>query len=431
MKAVLSNRILLSYSDELYEKLKKELTYYIPPMSRRDPGYNISTLKRVGRRAISIPSGRVDLIPSNYEIIDKRTDIPVTFPRFAAQLRPSQEKIYNEVDSSCLINANPSWGKTFTSLAIAGKLSQRTLVIVHNIGLRDQWVKEIKKVYGITAGVIGSGEFTLHPIITVANIQTLKKHAAALADKFGTVILDECHHTPAKTFQETLNLFKAKYKLGLSATLIRKDNLHKILPDYFGTTIHYTPQENQLVPKVLLVQTPIVLSSNPHVAWGIKINDLCNNPNYFKIITDLAEAYSKAGHKVLVVCPRVEFIKDCINKHTSIAYGVYGDIPLEEREAIQKELEHHPEKNILYGTASIYTEGISLNYLSCLILATPINNTPVLKQLVGRVTREHPNKKDPVIVDVVLSGATAKNQAKTRTAFYIDNEYNIELVDLT
>ena len=102
--------------------------------------------------------------------------VPVDFPDFKLVLRESQQAVYDELDDSCIINAWVSWGKTFTGLAIAGKLGQKTLVITHTVPLRNQWAKEVEKVYGIAPGIIGSGNFNTDSCIVVGNTQTLYRN---------------------------------------------------------------------------------------------------------------------------------------------------------------------------------------------------------------------------------------------------------------
>ena len=99
-----------------------------------------------------MPIGRTDLIPEDYEIVDKRNDIPVEPLDFKFTLRDSQQSVYDEVEGSCIINAWVSWGKTFTALAIANKLQQKTLIVTHTLALRSQWEKEVQKVFGVTGG---------------------------------------------------------------------------------------------------------------------------------------------------------------------------------------------------------------------------------------------------------------------------------------
>ena len=85
-------------------------------------------------------------------------------------------------------------------------------------------------------------------------------------------------------------------------------------------------------------------------------------------------------------------------------------------------------KNVLYGTQAIFSEGISLDNLSCLILGTPINNEPLLTQLVGRVIREKEGKISPVILDIHLKGNTAKRQASNRMGYYMKQGWEIRYI---
>mgnify|MGYP000011397591 CR=1 FL=1 len=86
------------------------------------------------------------------------------------------------------------------------------------------------------------------------------------------------------------------------------------------------------------------------------------------------------------------------------------------------------ELDILYGSQSIFGEGISVNELSALVLATPINNEPLLIQLIGRIIRKLEGKQQPVVVDIHLKGNTASRQARARSAVYIKQGYDIQVV---
>ena len=155
MKAVLSNRIYLNVTEAQRDLIDRELTYKIPSYNPLDPPLIIKNMARVRKEMITIPSGREDLIDDDYEVVDKRVLIPAEFPEFQYDLRPSQEEVYQKVEDNCIINAWVSWGKTFTALAIAAKLKQKTLVVVHTIALRSQWEKEVEKVFGIKPSIVG------------------------------------------------------------------------------------------------------------------------------------------------------------------------------------------------------------------------------------------------------------------------------------
>ena len=188
VKAVISNRIYLECNLELREKISKELTYKIMPRNPNDPPIIIKNMARVRENLVTIPIGRTDLIPNEYEIVDKRIMVPVDFPDFRYILRESQQVVYDELDDNCIVNAWVSWGKTFTGLAIAGKLGQKTLVVVHTVPLRNQWAKEVEKVYGFTPGIIGSGKFDIEPPIVIeihrVSIETFQRFKKSLVQLF-------------------------------------------------------------------------------------------------------------------------------------------------------------------------------------------------------------------------------------------------------
>ena len=131
---------------------------------------------------------------------------------------------------------------------------------------------------------------------------------------------------------------------------------------------------------------------------------------------------------VLLVSDRTEFLERCGEVCGDRAAVVTGQT--KERDAVHQLFRKH-EKDILCGAISIYKEGISENYLSCLILGAPVNNDPLLEQLIGRIQRIYPNKLTPLIVDLVLQGATAKKQSAARAALYAREGYKVTLIDLT
>ena len=429
MKAVLSDKIWMNFTPELYEMVKLACTYKIPSKIPNDPPTIRRNYGLVGHRFITVPIGKQEIIPKNYTIVDRRVLNPVKFPEFKFTLRKSQQEVYDDISDNCLINADVSWGKTFTAIAIATKLSQKTLVITHTVPLRTQWEEEIKKTLGITPGIIGSGklEYKKHPIV-VANVQTLRKHIQTLKDEFGTVILDEVHHAPAKIFTECLENMRARYKIGLSATLKRKDFLHVAIPDYFSNKVYKPPSENQMKPEVLIVKTDIPFSSNNMIPWANRVNELMSRPEYREIIEALCNTYADKGHKVLLVCDRTEFLEDMHQRLLDRSVLITGET--KNRDELHNLLRNE-ERDILCGAISIYKEGISENYLSCLILGTPINNDPMLKQLIGRVVRKYPGKITPVIIDIMLKGATARRQAATRAGRYARKGYTVKLLELT
>ena len=424
MKPVLSNRSDLNVTDAQRDLIDKELTYKIPSYNPLDPPLIIKNMARVRKEMITIPSGREDLIDDDYEVVDKRLLVPAEFPEFQFKLRPSQEEVYKKVEDNCIINAWVSWGKTFTALAIAAKLKQKTLVVVHTIALRSQWEKEVEKVFGIKPSIVGSGKFNLDGPIVIGNVQTLTRRVPDIAGEFGTIILDEMHHVSSPTFSKIIDKCRARYKIGLSGTIERKDGKHVVFRDYFSPIVYFPPKENYMTPKVDKIHSEIRFLDGGSIPWAKKINELAYNDEYQHTIAMIASTYAAKGHKVLVVADRVEFLKNCAKLSGENAIVITGETPHEERPPMMDRI--NKDKDILYGTQSIFSEGISLDALSCLVLGTPVNNEPLLTQLIGRIIRLKEGKKTPTIVDINLKGNTARKQANNRSGYYIKQGYKIQ-----
>jgi superfamily II DNA or RNA helicase len=284
MKAVLSNRIYMSANAKRQKLIDQELTYAIPSYNPMEPPHIIKNMGRINSTLITVPIGRLDLIEEGTEIIDKRVLVPVNFPEFKFKLRDSQTKVYNEINDNAMLNAFVSWGKTFTAIAIAAKLGQKTLVVVHTLALRTQWEKEIKKCLGITPGIIGSGKFNTDPIIVVANVQTLSKRIMEVRSMFGTIILDEMHHVSAPTFAGIIDKCTSRYKIGLSGTLKRKDGKHVIFNDYFGFDVHRPPKENYMIPKVVIIKSEVRFPDSSKLPWAKRVNEVAYNDGYQRLV---------------------------------------------------------------------------------------------------------------------------------------------------
>jgi superfamily II DNA or RNA helicase len=427
-KAVLSNRIYLDTTPELLEQLKKTLTYKIkkpprPGLTRFSQFEIVKNYKLLSRGAIAIPIGRVDLIPKDYEIVDKRIQEEYPYPDPKLPLRDTQITIYNDIKDNCFINAMVGFGKTFLALHVARKLGQKTLIVCHNTMLRDQWIEEVEKLYGMDVGIIGSGRFDIDHVITIGNIQTLTKELPSIAKEFGTVIVDECHHITAITFSTFLDGMYSRYKIGLSGTMNRKDGKHILFKDFFGLTLYQPPQENTMVPRVRIIKTGVGLSEGD--PWAIKINKLLYDPDYQELIAVIAAKEIAEGHKVLIIADRVEFLQKVGELIGEECVCIVGETTFEQRAELKRQIEDG-EKSCIAGSRQIFSEGISVNILSCVILAAPMANDSLLEQIIGRIMRNHPNKLDPLVIDMNFNSPSDKRQNNLRLGFYQRKGWKIE-----
>lgn len=430
-KAIISNKIYLDTTPEVLDELKKKLTYKIKKPPR--PGLThfsmfeiIKNYKLLPKGIISIPVGRADLIPKDYEIVDKRVTHSMPFPNPKLQLRDGQQKVFDEVTDSCFINAMVGWGKTIAALHIARKLGQKTLIVCHNTMLRDHWIKEVGILYGMPVGQIGSGVYDIDHAIVVGNIQTLTKEVAKIAKEFGTVIIDEAHHCPANTFTDFIDGMYARYKIGLSGTMQRKDGRHILFKDFFGHKVFQPPVEGTLVPEVKIIKTGISLS--PGDPWAIKVNKLLYDPDYQGLVASIAAIQIGRGHKVLIIADRIEFLQNVKELIGESCVCITGGTSFEEREKLKEQIESG-EKDCVAGSRQIFSEGISVNPLSCVILASPIaapaGGDGLLEQIIGRIMRQSPDKLTPLVVDLNFAGPADRKQNKDRYGFYMRKGWKI------
>ena len=176
---------------------------------------------------------------------------------------------------------------------------------------------------------------------------------------FGTVILDEMHHVSSPTFTRIVDASKARYKIGLTGTMERKDGRHVIFCDYFNTNVYKPPKENYLVPKVNVIKSGVRFPDGAKTPWASRINAIAYNWEYQNMIALLAAKYAAQGHKVLVVSDRVDFLKACSRLVGDNCICVTGEIPHEQRPNMIKQI--FDDKDVLCGTQSIFSEGISVD----------------------------------------------------------------------
>jgi superfamily II DNA or RNA helicase len=427
-KVVLSNRLYFRPESDTHEKhIINELTYRIEVKTGQKGKYKsievIKNYKRMPGGIISIPQGRMDLLPEEYELVDKRVTSPVPFPLPRIALRAAQVPVYDQVVDSCFINAKVGWGKTFTALNIARKLGQKTLIITHTAMLRDQWRDEVRELFGMEPGIIGSGKFDIEDhAIVIGNVQTVTKVLDRIQKEFGTVILDEAHHVPATTFSAIIDSIYSRYRIALSGTMLRTDGKHVIFKDYFGPTLIQPPQSDTMNPVVKLIPTGISLPTQ--LGWAQKINKLLYDEDYQQFVASLAITQILNGHSVLIVADRVEFLTNVKELIGANCVLITGETDYDTRKDLISRVETG-EAMCVAGSRQIFSEGISINRLSCVILAVPTSNPISLEQIIGRVMRQHPDKLDPVVLDLQFSSGPEKRQNTARQGFYLSKGWKV------
>lgn len=425
MKAVLSNKIFIEIKDqELLESIKTSLMHVIMQKNITgsfEPIY-VTLMTKIKDGIYTMPIGRQDLIPEGYEIVDKRVTVDdyIPTPNHLFKLRKDQQEVLDAVNDSTIIYGNPGFGKTFLMLFLAHKLQQRTLILVHNTILAEQWVDEVKKVLGFTPGRIISSELTGTNLpVVVANIQTFIKHKEKYAKTFGLFCVDEAHRAPSKMLRKASESSHAKYKIGLTGSTRRKDGMHVLLPDLFSRESIKPKDANTIVPHYM----NFTYKGEPSYTvgtWAKDITTMYEHKEIQNFIMTIVALLMKANRCVLLLGNRVNFLKDVAERLKGEL--IVGATSKEDRDKASKAIADG-KSNLLVGTMTILKEGYNNPRLDTLLVVEPISdNNPLLEQVNRRVLRKCAGKENALIVDIDI-GRYWKKAFNSRQVFYKSQRY--------
>ena len=301
-----------------------------------------------------------------------------------------------------VIIAPPGSGKTMIGMELIAKRELPALVLVHRKQLLDQWVDRIQTYLNISKIKIGTFSGTRKKVgkeITVALMQSLVryKNIAELENKFGTIIVDECHHIPAKTFREVIANLNSQYLYGLTATPKRKHNDEQLIYVYIGEIIAEMKSgdfeeenaENTVSrkPKIIIKETNLEIpfqwkTDKFQLLAKIISFDTARN----KIIVDDILDQVKVGNKTLVLSERkehLEIIELCL-KGKCETIVISGDDSAPSRVSKLEQI-RDGHYNVILSTGQFFGEGLDIKNISTLILAFPFSFEGKLIQYIGRL----------------------------------------------
>ncbi len=371
---------------------------------------------------IALPRGCLDaaleLLRDNAigcELIDERyAGLPLDVT-FAGTLRLDQEfavatMLHHDAGVLC---APTAFGKTVTAAAMIARRGVNTLVLVHRTELLKQWQERLQSFLGVSKGVVGTiggGKAKPTGKIDIAVMQSLSRQGEvnSLVEHYGHVIVDECHHVGAASFDAILKQAKAKYVLGLTATPIRRDGQQPIIFMQCGPTRH-TAAKPTGAPHDLAV-TPYTLHSRIDLPPEAGIQDVfrhlaIDQARTAAIAAEVVNAYGQ-GRKVLVLTERTEHldaIQTALDGKVASLVVLHGRIAKKQRATLIAELNALPPDTprVLLATGKLVGEGFDHPPLDTLVLAMPVSWKGTLQQYAGRLHREHVTKTDVRIIDFV------------------------------
>jgi superfamily II DNA or RNA helicase len=355
-------------------------------------------------------------------IRDERIGKKRVKPTFDGTLTPVQEKAVKKIRESDIgiLMAPPGAGKTVMACKLIADRKVSTLILVHRQPLLEQWKERLSTFLKIPIkgiGTLSGSKKKMTGKIDVGMLQSVTRldGLSEIAEKYSQIIVDECHHIPATSFESVLKQLPARYVLGLSATPYRKDGLEKIMFFQCGPVRYeIQPSEVSEIPKeVSIFETSLVLPEEigNRPPYHILIHYLVQNESRNKLIaTKVADAL-EGRRFVLLVSDRkdhLELIGELIHSQSPEVERVVLEGTLsakERRTALARihELRASGKQVMLMATASLIGEGFDLPELDTLVFATPLSFEGRVIQYAGRIHRESPEKKSAQIIDFVDS----------------------------
>jgi len=365
---------------------------------------------------------------------------------FRGVLRPEQQLAADQLIKNDIgvLSASTAFGKTVIGAWLIAQRQVNTLVIVHRRQLMDQWVESLQSFLGLEkkeVGQVGGGKHKATGLVDVAMIQSLvdKGTVNDLVENYCQIIVDECHHISAASFEQVIRQAKARFVTGLSATVTRQDGHHPIIFMQCGPVRYRVDDRQQNVlhsftHRVIVRRTNFVI---PTQLAGIQqpgIQEiyamLATDPIRNQIIVnDVIEAV-RAGRSPVLLTERREhltYFADELAEKVKNIIVLSGGMGRKQRTSLMNQLKNIPEdeERLIIATGRYLGEGFDDARLDTLFLALPIAWRGTVAQYAGRLHRNYERKSEVIIYDYVddqvpvLSGMFAKRKKGYKAIGYI------------
>jgi len=321
-----------------------------------------------------------------YKLLDKRTFENIETKKVRFTLRPEQDdaiKAIIRTDISICV-APPGFGKTLLGAKMFEVRACKTLIVVNKNMLLNQWIERFVDYFEYDKkdiGYLGKGKNKLNGNIDVATMQSLKNSPDLIHD-YSFVIVDECHHIPAVTFEQIIKNFKGKYLLGLSATPNRKDGLQPILYQQLGDIAYEYKKKKTHNNKLEIIRTDFISEADN---YSTIINELCIDENRNNLIID--QLKTNINRKILVLTDRIEHInilEHMLNEEQIEFVSIHGSMNKKDQVENMAKVQ---DSSLILATTSYFGEGIDFPHLNTILFATPISYYGRLVQYLGRIGR--------------------------------------------
>ncbi len=356
------------------------------------------------------------------EIIDERFPGSPVDLQFQGILRPEQQEAADAMLSEDIgvLSATTGFGKTVIAAYMIAQRKTNALILVHRRQLLHQWNAQLTSFLDLSAsqiGQIGSGKRKPTGEIDVATIQSLfrKNVVDDIVGEYGYLIVDECHHVSAWSFENVVRQSKAKYVTGLSATVTRKDGHHPIIFMQCGSVRHRVDDRQQAEArpfnhKTIIRKTEFTLPEaiqdeerpSIHQIYSALVNDEKRND---MIVTDVLNALNDKRSPVVLTerLQHLTYLADRLSPQVQNVFVFRGGMGAKKIRLLKKQLANLPddEERLILATGRYLGEGFDDARLDTLFLTLPISWRGTLIQYAGRLHRLHYLKKEVLVYDYV------------------------------
>ena len=422
---ILKNQIILDkrqINKDLTKFLKSNLNFinseYIIKQKIGRSVYGVQkffNLIKESKETIMVPRGFLNQLVKffnenkiNFKVIDERNKLGSLVFNSKIKLSSIQEQVIDicENKQEGVIVAPPGFGKTIIGIELIARKCQPALILVHRKQIYDQWIERIQDFLGLAKkdiGQISANKKKVSKFVTVAMIQSLIRFPdlKALSESFGTILIDECHHIPAKSFRKAVVNFNPYYIFGLTATPKRKYNDEKLIFLYIGNIICNTDNINQVTTGLFEEDIQLnIRDTNLYFPYDNKTDDFQLLSKVIVFDSDrnrlIAEDIKKelvSGKKILVLTERKEHV-EVLNIYLKSACEVItitGDDSKSLRKMKMKQIESG-DFQVLITTGQLLGEGLDTDNLSSIFLVYPFAFEGKLIQYIGRILRSKGRK---------------------------------------
>ncbi|MBF0543062.1 MAG: DEAD/DEAH box helicase family protein [Candidatus Riflebacteria bacterium] len=339
---------------------------------------------------------------------------------FKGELRPEQEKAAKAMLAHDIgvLAATTAFGKTVIGAWLIALRGVNTLILVHRKQLLEQWVERLSMFLDIPAkniGRIGGGAKKPKGMIDVALIQSLirKNIVNDVVAGYGHIIVDECHHLSAQSFEHVISAAKAKFVVGLSATVTRKDGHHPIIFMHCGPVRYQVDAKAQALARPFthtVVVRPTGFYSieapdpDPRILFNNLYNELtANEARNNMIAQDVIQSVREKRSSIILTerNEHIERLATLLEPEIKNLLILRGGMGKKKLKAITEQLSAIPEHEdrVLLATGKFIGEGFDDPRLDTLFLTLPVSWKGTIAQYSGRLHRLHDLKREVRIYD--------------------------------